>query len=149
MSGPARGFTLWELVMVLTLLGVMTAVALPAFTRLGAAVETQPVDPVLQLLREARRLAINRCREVGVVVDPESQRYRIDTTGLLGGIGPLVDTTLVLASGTTLVSDSARVRFRFFATGAVIGDSLLVRADGQHLIVGMDQWEGVAHADAR
>jgi prepilin-type N-terminal cleavage/methylation domain-containing protein len=148
MSDSRRGFTLWELVLVLTLLGVMAGVTLPAFTGLGMAQETQPADAVLHLLRDARRLAIARGSEVSVLLDPASRRYRVDTTGLTGGRGTLVDTTLVLASGTTLAADSARVRFRFLATGAAIADTLRIRTNGKQLTVTVDPWEGVAHAEA-
>jgi len=149
MSRAIRGFTLMELVLVLTILGVLAGITLPAFTSLGMAKRTEAAEPMLKLLRDARRLAITRGSVVSVALDPTSRHYRVDTTSVTGGVGTLIDTTLVVAPGTTLSADSARVHFLFMPTGAAIGDTIrLFGKEGQRTIV-VDPWEGMPNADTR
>lgn len=149
MNGARRGFTLWELVLVLTLLSVVTGLALPAFTSFGADHEAQPVDRILRLLRSSRRLAITQGSMVSLVIDPTSHRYRVDTIGAMGGRGTVIDTTLALEAGTTLSADSARVHYLFYPTGAAIADSLRVQTNGSPLVVVVDPWGGEPRADTR
>jgi hypothetical protein len=110
---------------------------------------TRPADVVLDLLRGARRLAIARGGTVSVLLDPESRRYRVDTTGIAGEIGALVDTILPLERGVTLTADSARVRYIFWPTGAVLADTLRLRTSAGEVTVTVDPWEGTAHANGR
>ncbi len=143
-----RGFTLWEIGLTLILVGVVTAVALPAFTRLGADEPNRPVDVVLRVLRDARRLAIDRGITVSVFLDPASRRYRVDTVAV-NAAGTIVDSTLELEPGTTLVADSTRLRFTFFPDGAAMADSVIIRGSGPSVVVVVDPWSGLPRADVR
>ncbi len=75
-SGLARGFTLVELVMVMTLLGVISALAVPRL--LGGAggglQEKAAFDEVRALLRTSRQVAATREREVCVLVSAAQVR---------------------------------------------------------------------------
>ena len=148
-SRTRRGFTLWELVIVLTLLSIVTGLALPAFTSLGLSHDAQPADQVIRLLRDARRLAIARGGTVSLMLDPATRHYRLDSIGAAGGRGTVVDTTLDLPEGTTLSADSARARYLFFASGAAVADTLRVLTNGTSFAVTVDPWGGVARADTR
>ena len=53
-----RGFTLWELVVVMVVLAITLGVAVPAYVRFGATAAATPIDELLDLLREARATAV-------------------------------------------------------------------------------------------
>jgi prepilin-type N-terminal cleavage/methylation domain-containing protein len=67
---PARGFTLVELVLVMTLLGVISALAVPRLLSGagGGLQERAAFDEVRALLRSSRQVATTREREVCVLV---------------------------------------------------------------------------------
>ncbi len=148
MNRRAVGFTLWELVLVLLLIAVAAALAVPAFVRLGEGDAAQPVGALLALLRDARNAAIDQGATVAVNLDPATAHYRVDTAGPAGA-GLLADTTLSLEPGTQLEADSSRARFLFLPTGAAIADSVTVHGGGRTFVVHVDPWSGVARADAR
>jgi prepilin-type N-terminal cleavage/methylation domain-containing protein len=144
-----RGFTLWEMAIVLLLLAVTAGIALPAFTRLGERDDTHPADALTQLLRNARRMAVERGTNVRVVLDPESGHFRVDTLGVAGA-GVIAEDTLALSTtGTRLEADAPRVRYLFRATGAAIADSIIVRGAGKAVVVLVDPWSGAPRAEAR
>lgn len=149
MTGARRGFTLWEIGLVLALIGIMMGVAIPAFVRLGADDPSRAVDVVLKLLRDTRRLAIDQGVTVATTLDPATARYRVDTIGNGGVTASIADTVLPLPLGASLTADSLRVQFFFLPTGAAIADSVAVRGDGTTMMVSVDPWTGVARADAR
>jgi prepilin-type N-terminal cleavage/methylation domain-containing protein len=148
MSGRRAGFTLREIAIVLVILAITTGVVVPAFARLDEQDAAQPADAVLQLLRAARRTAIEWGITVRVVLDPTSGRFRVDTSGV-GGTGTLADTALQLESGTTIESDSARLRFVFQPNGAAMADSVVVHSGRATTVVSVDPWSGVPHATER
>ena len=142
-----RGFTLWELVVVMVVLAVTLGVSIPAYVRFGAPTATTPLDELLGVLRDARTAAVRLESTVSVVVDPKSGAYRVDTT-TASGAGILREDTLSLELRRAIVTDSARLRFTFRATGAAMGDTVRVRGDRGDRIVGVDMWNGLPHADA-
>src|SRR6266516_6370849 len=72
----ALGFTLAEIVVVLALLGIMAAVAVPAFTRLDPEDDaTRGAADVVRVLHRARRSALERAVPATVVVDPTDGHY--------------------------------------------------------------------------
>ena len=147
---PRRGFTLWELVMVLVVLAATLGVAVPAWVRFGAAGDDRPLDAFLAVLRDARRAAIAHRAHVALVVDPETGRWRADTLGDAGA-GPLAGGTLALAAAGGFDTDSARLRWRFRPDGAATAseDTVRVRtADGAAMIV-VDAWSGRARVAGR
>lgn len=142
------GFTLWETALVLSVLVVTLVLAAPALVGFGADKAATDADALLALLRDARRQAVNQSALVAVRLDPTSGRYRVDTTGVYG-MGTLTSGTLDLGGATVLLTDLARLQFLFQPTGAAFADSVGVRGPQGTVMITVDPWSGVAHAEQR
>lgn len=146
-----RGFTLWEMGLVLLLMGIATLIAIPAFTRLGAPNTDEPAEgpaELLRLLRASRQAAIAHGVTVTLLVDPETGRYRADSSGA-AGTGLLAADTLALGRVGALDTELPRLRYVFRPTGAALGDTVRVRGRDGAVLVAVDAWSGEARADAR
>jgi Tfp pilus assembly protein FimT len=143
-----KGFTLWETALVLAVLVVTLVLAAPAMVGFGADKVPTDADAILVLLRDARRSAVAHSALVAVRLDPETGRFRVDTTGVKG-MGTLTEGKLELGGATKLVTDLARLQFIFQPTGASFSDSVGVRGPNGTMMVTVDPWSGVARADAR
>lgn len=142
-----RGFTLWELVIVMVVLAITLGVSIPAYVRFGAGAPTTPTDELLALLKSARAASVRYEATVFVAIDPKSGAYRIDTLAPTGA-GPLRADTFSVELRRAFAVDSARLRFMFRPTGAAFGDTVRLRdVNGDRLVV-VDAWNGVARADA-
>jgi prepilin-type N-terminal cleavage/methylation domain-containing protein len=147
-DAPRRGFTLWETALVLAVLSVTLVLAAPALVGFGTNKPQSDAEGLLALLRDARRAAVQTSTVVAVRLDPTTGRYRTDTTGVYG-MGQYGSGTLDLGGATLLVTDLARLQFLFQPTGAAFADSVGVRGPGGTVMVWVDPWSGVPHADAR
>src|SRR6266566_2160626 len=117
----ARGFTLAEIVVVLALLGIMAAVAVPAFTRLDPEDDaTRGAADVVRVLHRARRSALERAVPATVVVDPTDGHYWVS---LGDSTGDTDSGAFAFAAGVTLLGPVPRARFVFQPNGTVAGDS--------------------------
>ena len=75
----ARGFTLFELLVVLAVMGLIATLAVPRFGQAGpGAVLDRTTRGLVADLREARSRAIVENRSVAFVADPGRRAYRID-----------------------------------------------------------------------
>jgi Tfp pilus assembly protein FimT len=142
------GFTLWETALVLAVLVVALVMVAPAMVSFGSDKVPTDADALLALLRDSRRRAVQLSALVTVRLDPESGRYRVDTTGVKG-MGRFAEGTLELGGATVLVTEQPRLQFIFQPTGASFSDSVGVRGPSGTMMVTVDPWSGVAHADAR
>jgi prepilin-type N-terminal cleavage/methylation domain-containing protein len=143
-----RGFTLWEMSMVLLIMAVTAVLVVPAFARLGADKPKDDAAALMAVLHDARKAAIDRNATVVLRIDPLSGRYEADTTGA-SGAGALAAGILDFGLTEQLVTDLPRLQYVFRPTGAAFADSVLVRGATKMLLVSVDLWSGVAHADAR
>ncbi len=143
-----RGFTLMEMAVCLVIMAVAASVVVPAISRLGNGKPESAGDQLISLLKQARNYAIERNYTVTVRIDPVSSRYRVDTTGT-GGMGVLVDTTFSLGDAETLETALDRLQFTFKPTGAVMGDTVIVRGIGTTSVLTVDPWTGEAKLVAR
>lgn len=143
-----RGFTLLEMGIVLAIMAVSAMLVAPALARMGEGKPPAVGDDVVKLLRDARKIAIERNQTVTLRLDPISGRYRADTVGIAGA-GELGEGAMILGAQETLVTDQPRLVFVFHPTGSAFADSVLVRGAGTAALVYVDPWNGVAHAYAR
>jgi prepilin-type N-terminal cleavage/methylation domain-containing protein len=146
MMHTRRGFTLWELTMVLIIMAVTATLAAPAFARLGGDRPDGAADRLMALLTDARKAAIDHHATATLRLDPKSLHYRIDTIGVAGS-GVLAEGTLDVGLTQSLVSDQPRVQYLFRSTGAAFADTVVVRGGERLLVVRVDPWSGVARAD--
>jgi prepilin-type N-terminal cleavage/methylation domain-containing protein len=142
-----RGFTLWEMTIVLALVSLSAAIVIPNWIDLEKDPVSGPGDPVIALLRDARRLAIEQAQTVAVRLDPSSLYYRVDTTGAYG-TGLYADGTLDMGAFETLDTALERLSFVFRPTGAALGDTVAVRGGEYAVTLAVDPWSGypVVHA---
>ncbi len=143
-----RGFTLWELTMVLLVMAIAATLAAPAFGRLGTEQPTRGGDQLLGLLKDARRAALQYNATVTLRLDPKTRKYEVDTTTVVGR-GLLATGVLDLGLTETLVTDSPRLVYVFQSTGAAYADTVVLRGAETPLTIRVDPWTGVARADER
>jgi general secretion pathway protein H len=132
----AAGFTLFELLIVLVILGLTVAVAVPLFARALPGLElTSSARTVAATLREARSLAIANNREVAVAVDID--RRSIDLAGLRTefldeGI------SLRLFTAAEELIDRGAGRIRFYPDGTSTGGRVRLIGAGRLYDVDID-----------
>ena len=143
-----RGFTLWEMAITFAIMTVMALLVAPAIGRFGDEQPKESADQLLALLRSTRKAAINQNTMVTLRIDPATGRYQADTTGARGS-GLLTEGRLELGAADVLVTTRPRLINIFRPTGAAFADSVLVRGSSATVMVAVDSWSGVAHADAR
>jgi prepilin-type N-terminal cleavage/methylation domain-containing protein len=148
MRRPSRGFTLWEMAIVLAVMSVAAVLVAPAITRLGESPPPKTADSLLALLRDSRKAAIEHNAIVTLLFDPVSGHFRADSVGA-GGAGLVAEGTLALGATETMETALPRLRYVFRPTGAAYADSVLVRGFGETVLVTVDPWSGVARTDAR
>lgn len=147
MMRARRGFTLWEMAIVLAIMSVSAVIVIPRLTEFGQTPPPEPGDVITSVLRDARRAAISRSMTVTLRVDPKSGQYRADTTGI-AGTGALAEGTLDVSMWESLDTDRSRLTFVFRPSGAAFGDTVRVRGNNGSVVVSVDPWSGnpVIHA---
>jgi prepilin-type N-terminal cleavage/methylation domain-containing protein len=143
-----RGFTLWELTMVLLVMAIAATLSAPAFGRLGTEQPSKGADRILGLLHDARKAAFDFNATVTLRLDPKTRKYQLDTATWRGK-GTLAAGILDVGTTETLVSDLPRLVYVFRPSGAAYADTLVVHGGETPLVVRVDPWTGVARADAK
>lgn len=134
--------------MVLLVLAIAATLAAPAFARFGADQPPGGADAMLNLLRDARRAAIEFDADVTVRLDPTKLDYAVDTSGV-DGSGMFARGVLDLGAAQSLVTDRPRLQYVFRPTGAAFADTVVVRGGRVPLVVRVDPWSGIARADSQ
>jgi prepilin-type N-terminal cleavage/methylation domain-containing protein len=148
MMSARRGFTLWELTMVLLVMAIAGTLAAPAFSRLGTEQPSHGADRLLALLHDARKASLVYNATVILRLDPKTLNYQLDTSTVVGR-GTMAAGTLDVGAMETLVTDLPRLTYVFRSSGAAYADSVIVRGAETPLIVRVDPWTGVARADTK
>ncbi len=73
------GFTLVELVVVILLVGILSAVAIPRFFKTSGFTERNATEEILIAFRYAQQLAMSRSGNIQMVID--GNNYRIQEVG--------------------------------------------------------------------
>jgi prepilin-type N-terminal cleavage/methylation domain-containing protein len=146
MRRARRGFTLWELSMVLLVMAVAATLAAPAFARFGAEQPSRGADQLVGLLRDARKASLLFDATVTLRIDPTTLKYQLDTATAAGG-GTLATGVIDLGMQERLDTDLRRLVYVFRPSGAAFADSVVVRGGSVPLVVRVDAWNGVARVD--
>jgi len=132
--------------MVLLVMSIAATLSAPAFARLVDEKPPEGADAFVALLRDAHKAAIDHNATVTLRIDPMTLKYQVDTAGSFG-TGTLATGRLDMGLSQTLVTDAPRLRYVFQPAGAAFADTVVVRGGAAQLVVRVDPWSGVAHAD--
>lgn len=134
------GFTLFELLIVLTIIGAMVALAVPIYSRAmpGMALKAE-ARTVATILREARGLAIAGNREIAVAIDLDRR-----TIDIAGGRTETVDGDIGLSLYTAAEeSIGAGIgRIRFYPDGTSTGGRVRLLGHERRIDVVIDWISG-------
>jgi general secretion pathway protein H len=124
-----RGYTLFELLIVLAILGISIAVLAPPVARGPGLQLRSGTSLVAAVLREARSLAIRDNRELKVIVDIGARTLQVDSGGderKLEG-----DLELSVYTATSELQDAKRGAIRFFPDGTSTGGRIRLSSQVQ------------------
>jgi prepilin-type N-terminal cleavage/methylation domain-containing protein len=141
-SSVRRGVTLVEMLVVLLLLAIVSAVTMPAFASIGRASGSRRASAVVQqVLMRARGRALQTGSAVNLTVDPATARYWVGDS----------DTAKVfeLPANAALSASTPRVHFRFEASGIAVGEPLFVQEKDRLASLSVDRFTGVVRIDGQ
>lgn len=137
-----RGFTLIEVVVVITLLAIVAAVTVPALGRLEPADDRdRAVRDLMRLLRSARATALDRGSATTLLLDPGRQAWWLDLDSA-GTTIRVIEGSLSFPEGVKVSGDQPRLAFRFYANGRSMADSFFVSSRAGGARIRVDPWNG-------
>lgn len=143
---PAAGYTLVELLVVLAILGLITAIALPMFTGVLPGAELKSAARNLGAdMRYARSRAIAGNREVTLSVDLVARRYAISGEARERSLPEELTIDVLTARSELEGGDALRPRrasIRFFPDGSSTGGRVSLSRGGRTYHVGVDWLTG-------
>ena len=140
-QGDSHGYTLVEIVVVLAIMAVVTAMVLPAMLDRPTSAALRSADEVAGIVRAARRAALERAVPVIVSLAPATHAYQVATETDDSSI-VLAEGVLALSPGVRLGATGPAVRIRFDRGGIATPDSVALFDDGGSVMVTVDRWTG-------
>lgn len=148
-----RGFTIVEMVIVMVILGMMAAVAVPAFKRWVQEDEmTMATQTIESLFRLARDSAVRSGANVTVWIDSASSGVWLiseaDSAALpqagsvQGRVGVTPGESIGLPASVGMHLSKGRARFAFAPSGAVFADTLELRSVMSSRVITLHPWTG-------
>lgn len=142
-GGSTRGFTLIELIVVMTILGLALALALPALQRAFPWVElNNAARTTMTALRETRGRAIGSNREIVLYFDLSARRLSIDGARPVP-LDPRLGMTLTTATREVIRSGVGGIRF--YPDGTSSGGTVELTLDRWRQVVGVEWLTGRAY----
>ena len=142
-GGSTRGFTLIELIVVMTILGLALALALPALQRAFPWVElNNAARTTVTALRETRGRAIGSNREIVLYFDLSARRLSIDGARPIS-LDPRLGMTLTTATREVIRSGVGGIRF--YPDGTSSGGTVELTLDRWRQVVGVEWLTGRAY----
>jgi general secretion pathway protein H len=136
-----RGFTLLELLIVLTIAASAAMLALPDFSRLSALVQLRAsARELASALRSTRADAIVQHRELALVIDLGAPSYRVEGAPRVHALGR--ETELKLVTAQSEVREKQVGAIRFFADGSSSGGRVALASTSARYIVDVDWLTG-------
>jgi prepilin-type N-terminal cleavage/methylation domain-containing protein len=159
-SRTMAGFTLVELVMVMVVMGILAAVAMPSMTGRKTVDAPGYADEVRQALKYGRRIAVSQRRNVCVSAGVAG--VALTQAALAGSAAPCVSAVGDPTTGTALnlvppggiALSSSAATFAFDAQGRPLGSlgtlldsavTLSVAGDGQTRLITVESETGYTH----
>jgi general secretion pathway protein H len=133
----ASGFSLIELLVVLVILGIVYALAGPAFDLGGTGVDTTGAARQLAAgLRKARSTAIAAGHDAALTLDVDGRKFSVTGDTKVYVLPSEVDLSLFTAQSEKVAASSGSIRF--FADGSSTGGRITLSAGGGKQAVDVD-----------
>jgi type II secretory pathway pseudopilin PulG len=146
----ASGHTLWEMLLVLALLGMVATLAIPALRPMRARAEdpARAVREIVALLEETRLTALERGTTLELRLDPAGGRawvLAMDGDSLL----PILSAVVTPFNTARTDKGSTRPSYTLLPSGEILGEPLVVQIPGGTRRISVDPWTGGVHVGTR